>query len=459
MRNIQLGITDHYAPDVQAMLQAMYSRSSSSIADRLPDNSESEQVHREKFGKFYTQYLHKSVGQLGGTTIWLEGISQLAAKAVENTPLFNGQESSTRYINFAEQPMVSTDSSITNWQERFRALYIKALPVTIEMIKDQYPFEANQQNYHHKEDDVIQEARMRTTWENTIKARAFDICRGILPAGVTTSVAFTGTFDLINDHFGEMLYHPCVEMREIASEVLFNLALKYPYAAISKDKLYDRFSHVDNDFFYQDNDILAYKSKVHINNRKLQVTPKTVSMLSTRDKFDTINKVSSDAFRMSLYGCLDFGSYRDLHRHRNGVINMEILGVFNQFSKWYIDNLPVSIATELSELLKEYEVWHTNITYLTEYEKQYSVPMGYRMNVSYSCGLNQALYILELRSGKTVHQSLRNLVNEWVQGLKSDYVAIVDNTLSIHNDDAIDNFTLRRGEQTFNAELLEVTKK
>lgn len=59
MNSIQVGITDHLDPEVEAMLMAMYSRSYTPISTRIPSSSESIKEHKEKLGKFYIGYGHK----------------------------------------------------------------------------------------------------------------------------------------------------------------------------------------------------------------------------------------------------------------------------------------------------------------------------------------------------------------------------------------------------------------
>lgn len=509
--NIQVGITDHLDPEVNAMLMAMYSRSYAPIASRIPSSKESLQCHKSKLGKFYIGYGHKSVGQLGSTTIWLEGVSQLAAKAIENHPLYNGQESSTRYINFAEQPMVSSNEEITNWQETFRAFYIKAVPLVIEKIKAEFPLRdqlkirtevigpvnhygphpvqmtsvivdvLERYTYVEEKDidgvltgyklissiphekigryDTIEELmayvedceikRITTTWENTIKARAFDICRGLLPAGCTTNVAFTGTFDTINDHFGEMLYHPCEEMRDIAVQVLTGLKEKYPYAAMDIDKLKERNKFVNDSFFYQDIKLNSDRGDVYFPLRT-GIDPLNIyhHLFKEREKFSKFNRFHAANYRLVMQGLLDFGSYRDIHRHRNGYIGMEVLGINHGFHSFYKDNLPDELQSELTSILLDYEQWYAKERSFStdknsKYDLQYCTPMGYRVAVDYNCDINQALYILELRSSKTVHQTLRSLVHDWVSLVQDEY------NIQIHADMDKDNFSLKRGTQTF----------
>ena len=57
--------------------------------------------------KFYVGYGHKSIGDCGSCTIFIEGVSMLAAKAIQDSKLYNGQEASTRYIDFSNQKMIN----------------------------------------------------------------------------------------------------------------------------------------------------------------------------------------------------------------------------------------------------------------------------------------------------------------------------------------------------------------
>lgn len=446
MLNIQVGITDHLDPEVQAMVLAMYSRSYGPVAERIPDSAESAEEHKKKLGRFYVNYGHKSVGQLGSTTVWLEGISQLAAKAIENHPLFNGQESSTRYIDYSDQPMINNDEGVAYWQEKFRAFYVKVMPLVVEKIKEEFPYDVQYPGDATEE----QHNKNTTTWNNTVKARAFDICRGILPAGCTTNAGFVGTFDTLNDHFGEMLHHPCEEMRGIAFEVLCKMKDKYPYGTMEVEKLRERFSYVKQSHFYQGQSNLSSDELFFLDSEHSFMSEETIAFMGVREKFQKVDRVTSSKVRMIYRNLLDFGSYRDLHRHRPGVIDMCVLDPTYGFHKFYINNLPESSQVELDELLKEFLAWYNDESNMVAYvDKQYAVPMGFVIPVSYSCDLNQAMYMMELRTGKTVHQTLRMFMQDWVYRFKGK----VGDQVKIHADMDDDNFTLKRGTQTFDQDI------
>lgn len=486
-RTIHVGLTDHLDPEVRAMLMAMYSRSYGPIADRLPSNDESAQAHKEKLKRYYVDWGHKSVGQLGSIDVFIEGVSQIAAKAIENHPLYNGQESSTRYIDFSTQPFVDGgDSEIRVWQEKYRDFYVRALPQVIEKLKVEFPF-ADNSGVAGQDLTESEYKKKHTTWENTIKARAFDICRGLLPAGATTNVAFSGTFDTINDHFGEMLHHPLQEMRDIAEAVLTQLGEKYPHAAMTVEKLKARYSYVTDGHFYNEvHDVNPHSFlALHTGHPKTifedgEFGPKTptlkINLINTltlitstfetfeqyvrfnypnvaidRKKYEKFPDFISKQFSTSYVDMIDFGSYRDLHRHRNGKINMPVLTPTFGYHSYYIENLPDSLQHELKVLNDAYISWYAGALHLdlqkSRYNLQYSVPMGFQLPFMYICDLNQLLYIFELRSQKTVHQTLRQVVHRWARQFWTFLPCV-----QLHVDWDEDNFSLKRGTQTITRE-------
>src|SRR3990172_7428114 len=97
-------VVDDLSPEDLAMLQALYSRSAASVMDHL------EKVKATGSGKFMSQfyvgYGHKSIADCGSTTMFIEGVSLLAAKALQDWALYCGQETSTRYIEMSRQPIL-----------------------------------------------------------------------------------------------------------------------------------------------------------------------------------------------------------------------------------------------------------------------------------------------------------------------------------------------------------------
>jgi thymidylate synthase ThyX len=476
---ILAGETDRFPPDVQAMLQAMYSRSYAPIQSRLPTTPEKEDSLRARLRQYYVGYGDKSVGQLGVTAVWFEGVSQLAAKAIEHHPLFNGQESSTRYIDFTNQPMINFgDKQLQYWQERWRALYVKALPATIEKIKQEYPFEEpsftatelqaaaleikrkepgwpeQSRDISDEEAQVVLYGKAKTKWENTIKARAFDICGSLLPAGATTNVVMSATFDTFNDHFGQMLHHPSPEMRHIARETIKGIAHKYPDATGGVDKLFERNKYVTDDYFYAPGSQFLSaahnehsKNKVHLKQHELTWDARDL-LLKPRARFQDLPRHVAAKNRYALQGFLDFRSFRDLHRHRNGVWLMPVLTTEYGFEPWYLDNLPSDIAEEVRQLAIDFHKVSPPADHSISVHWQYAIPMGYRVPMSYDCHLGSLLYLFERRTDKTVHQTARR----YMQATYRQFNPFED-PFHIHVDMDEDNFTLKRGAQQFSGEF------
>jgi hypothetical protein len=82
-------IYDEFNPQDVAMMQALYSRSSASVEEHV------EKVRATGSGKFmekfYVGYGHASIADCGSTTVFIEGVSMLVAKAVQDWPLYSGQ--------------------------------------------------------------------------------------------------------------------------------------------------------------------------------------------------------------------------------------------------------------------------------------------------------------------------------------------------------------------------------
>jgi len=104
MSKADIFIVDDQGPEATAMLQALYSRSGASAREHLKQVQ--ERGSAKFMESFYVGYGHASIGDCGSTTFFVEGLSILACKAVQDNPLYSGQESSTRYIDFSKQAII-----------------------------------------------------------------------------------------------------------------------------------------------------------------------------------------------------------------------------------------------------------------------------------------------------------------------------------------------------------------
>src|SRR5947207_9659184 len=81
-------------PEIQAYAMARYSRSAQGMLESVAELS--AQRAEQFLNTFYFQYGHRSIADLAHLVFGLEQISILAAMAVVDEPVWDGQERSTR---------------------------------------------------------------------------------------------------------------------------------------------------------------------------------------------------------------------------------------------------------------------------------------------------------------------------------------------------------------------------
>jgi hypothetical protein len=160
--------------------------------------------------------------------------------------------------------------------------------------------------------------------------------------------------------------------------------------------------------------------------------------------------------RLAAYGhyniacAIDFGSYRDLQRHRNGVAPLPLLEARFGMFKWYTDELADLLGTDYTELESATSALYAQIEDLPNQGiktdrllTQYLLPMGTTAICTVSYSVPQMIYVGELRSGKTVHPSLRPIAQGFLRILEKDLPGI-----ALHGDMDADSWSEKRGTQT-----------
>src|SRR5689334_18709446 len=85
-------------PEIQAYALAKYSRSSQGMLETIQELS--AQKAEQFLNTFYFQYGHRSIADLAHLVFGLEEVSILAAMAIVDERVWDGQERSTRYQPF-----------------------------------------------------------------------------------------------------------------------------------------------------------------------------------------------------------------------------------------------------------------------------------------------------------------------------------------------------------------------
>lgn len=443
----KLMIIDDLNPEDAAMLQALYSRS-----------AESAEVHLEKVkttgsGKFMDNYVvgygHRSIADCGTTTIFIEDVSLLAAKAVQDWPLYSGQETSTRYIDMSKRRIVdpagtSESKAILDAWMRF---YTSNQDRVSEILTQRYP---------------RIEREKPETYARAIKARTFDVLRGFLPAGITTQLSWHTNLRQAGDHLTSLVNHPSAEIADLGRALQAFLAERYPssgfdrhVAAVSgvgaKEGPEARAAWeaaVAQEFTYN----VAPKlnsDNVLQNSNPISIPARYAEILRTRPRGCVLPHFLSDLGQSTFEFLLDFGSFRDLQRHRNGVCRMPLLGTSYGFHPWYLEQLgdPTNgdvggLRDEAVDLIHDLQPRIAMIS-SDPVVRSYYTALGFRVPCQITYALPALLYVMELRSGKTVHPTLRKQIHQMVKLFQQSHPDV-----ALHVDMDPDDWDVRRGDQT-----------
>ena len=419
--------------EMTAMLQALHSRSTEGIDGHLAVLAERG---ADKFmSTYYVQYGHKSIGDCGVGVVFIEGISMLAAKSIQDSKLYNGQEASTRYIDFANQPFLNPEGTQVGKtiQENWRRFYLKAVKEMTAELPNRYPLgEGEKENFYNK----------------AIEARAFDITRGFLPAGASTNIAWTTTLRQYADRITQLRYHPLEEVQEIAIKLNEAMLAMYPSSfkeiTTERDEKYrstnEYIAETNKHYYHHDVDCpeLAL-TRDGIEHDDLQPFK---SLLSKRPDRTELPKWLGSYGEAAFAFTLDFGSFRDIQRHRAVTQRMPLLTNEIGFHEWYLDELTPELRTEAEELIAELGKAAQEITDDVAL-RQYYLPMGFKISNYLSGDLPALVYLVELRASSLVHPTLAVQAAKMADILKETYK---DLDLAIHINSEAGRFDVKRGE-------------
>ena len=224
-------------PEVLAYAMAKYSRSALSMRHSLKEISS----HRaEQFlNTFYFQYGHRSIADLAHVAFAIERLSLLAAIVLVDEQRWDGQERSTRYQNFLKSGWYLPDFGD---QAAVKQLYTQ----TIEDLFAAYASTSAAVLEALKARVACPDEMKPDAYERTLKARAFDVARYLLPLATNTSLGQIVNARTLETQVSRLLSHPIGEIRDLgqklkqaASEPAWNLydeantALQTEIAALS----------------------------------------------------------------------------------------------------------------------------------------------------------------------------------------------------------------------------------
>jgi thymidylate synthase ThyX len=200
-------------PEIQAYAMAKYSRSALSMKESLKEITLQK---AEKFlNTFYFQYGHRSIADLAHIALAIERLSILAAIVVADEQRWDGQERSTRYQDFKKSGYYTPNFGDG---ERAGASAAGALyRETIESLFAAYE-KISQETFEYLRGITPRPAEMKPdAYERTLRARAFDVSRYLLPLSTNTSLGEIVNARTLETQVAHLLSQPHREVRELGA--------------------------------------------------------------------------------------------------------------------------------------------------------------------------------------------------------------------------------------------------
>lgn len=416
--------------EAEAMIQALHSRSTGGLISHLETL---EDRGADNFmNNFYVGYGHKSIGDCGTTTLFVEGVSMLVAKAIQDSPLYNGQEASTRYVDFSKQRFVDPTETWKGREllESQRDFYLRMQEPTRANLREQYP---------------IGEGEKEAVYEKAINARAFDITRSLLPAGASTNLAWHTNLRQAADRLLFLRHHPLREVRSVAGAMEEALQVahqnsfghkRYPATEEYQDVIASSYFYYDEespegvevDFTLFSDDFEGWKESYG-------------KLFSGRPPKTELPRFLAQMGEIDVRFQLDYGSFRDIQRHRAINQRMPLLTTELGFNSWYLENFPREHVEEIEQnYLEDLREKIQNLGISPE-EEQYFIPMGFNTSNRFTGNLPAVVYMVELRDSRFVHPTLQRVASE-IGGQITENLGI-----PLHVDSEPNRFDIKRGEQ------------
>ncbi len=180
----------------------------------------------ELYDRVFLEYGDDSVAQLGGVHLACEQASNLLTKVLEWGRLMAYLEQSTRYIPYdarlGGRYRYARDTAIVGSRLGWRYIadvdslfdtYAEMLPRLVDWARERYPKDPSDSDFVYKQ---------------SIRAKACDAARGILPAATLSNVGIYGTGQAFEALLLRMRAHPLPEAREYAVMMLEELRKVIP---------------------------------------------------------------------------------------------------------------------------------------------------------------------------------------------------------------------------------------
>jgi thymidylate synthase ThyX len=428
---------DEFAGDLEGTVARAYEGAEGERARRLYEN-------------VFLGYGDDSVAQLGGAHIATEWVSNVLTKVLQRGRLAAYLEQSTRYIPYdGEMPAGGyrywrDDSLGPDYAEAMDFLfrtYSHALARVERWAAERWPRGVGD---------------AEAPWKRSIRAKALDLLRGLLPAASLSHVGIFASGQAYEQMLLRLLSSPLPEAREVGAMILGELQKVMPSFVARVDRP-DRGGHWMDYLSERGSQAATWVERLGLDRREQDEAGPSVRLLSVRGTEDDLlaallfesASVSEAEARVAvrvlppderarlladLVGdrtnrrhrpgrgfeavgyrfeiVSDYGAFRDLQRHRLLTVQWQALG----------PDLGAGVPDELAEAGVADDYRAALERSAIEYERirdevarelaPYALCLGYRIRYVFDMNAREAMHLIELRSGREGHPGYRAVAHE-----------------------------------------------
>jgi len=455
---------------VKGALFARYSRSPKSLrrlfldefAGDLSEEGSTSQLSegssrraKQLYDRVFVEYGDDSIAQLGGVHLACEQASNLLTKVLERGRLMSYLEQSTRYISYDTRlenglyrywrdPLILESplgARYVGELDRMFDTYAELLPKMRRYLTEHYPPSGNISVLAHR---------------RAVNAKALDLLRGILPAAALSNVGIYGDGQSFEMLLMRMRSHPLPEARAYADMILTELRKVIPAFLSRVDQpnrggawtkyLFDKhlamkelteelLAEEENELVgepyvrllsfdpHGEEKILAAMLFPYANCSELELS-KIVSSMSYEQKRRIFKEYVGNrqnrrhrpgrAFEASSYRfevVSDYGSFRDLQRHRIMTIEWQPLttNLGYEIPRGVIE---AGLAVQYEESLERSKKLYTALLDDFPVQAAYVVALAYNIRYVLEMNAREAMHVIELRSSAQGHPAYRRIAQK-----------------------------------------------
>ncbi|RZV42728.1 MAG: thymidylate synthase [Acidimicrobiia bacterium] len=415
--------------------------------DQMVATHKAEALYQRVFG----EYGDDSVAQLGGVHLATEQASNLLTKVLERGRLAAYLEQSTRYIYY-DRPLgdryryfTPTEVTAAGLEDEYRVTMDWLFGTYSEVISRLVPFFEERFPQGPEDSDFV--------WKSTIRAKACDAARGLLPAATTSNVGIYATGQAYESLLLRMRAHPLAEARDYSAMMLDELRKVIPsfvkrvdipdrggvwstYLADIRADMDERSRELgikpegrpeviltdwDQDgelkvaaaalYAHSDlpDDQLLAAARAMTTDERAELIGAYVGNRSNR-RHKPGRGMERTGYRFDIL--VDYGIFRDLQRHRLMTLDWQRLGT----QHGYVTPDPVRSVGAV-DLWDEAMDRTAHLAGRIEDAAgpdvaQYAVPFAYRIRFYMDLNAREAFHLLELRTAQGGHADYRRVCQE-----------------------------------------------